>query len=67
MLYRNVFKSVSGNVSVTFRLRIKKDGYNFLNVFLTDLKCSKAVIYTYLVWGYHYVLNTKQNVTKTCS
>ena len=42
MLYGNVFNSVSGNVSIAFRVRIKKDSYNFNNVFLTDLQCSKV-------------------------
>ena len=64
MLYGNVFKSVSGNVSIKFRVRISIDNYNFKNVFLTDLQCSASDFHKSLIWGYQHASNTKQNVKK---
>ena len=62
MLYGNVFNSVSGNVSIA------RSGYVYrkiVTIFKTfSLKISNV---PRQVLGYKNVLNTKQNVTKTCS
>ena len=63
MLYGNVFNSVSGNISVTFRFVYRKKLPLLFNVFLTDLQCSASVFQTSFVSGNKKFLNT----TKTCS
>ena len=62
VLYGNVFNSVSGNVSIA------RSGYVYRKTAATFKTFSLQICNVpRQVWGYKNVLNTKQNVTKTCS